>query len=125
MQSSYFGRDVLDIESGCHLESVRAESKLTLVHKHGYILRFYLHQERGRDRGPEFPLALTCTQRSPNTHRISGHSAVSPTSMASEFPFGGKGNKGANGEKLHRACSGGETEGEKDTAPLELHTYST
>ena len=39
-------RDLPDIEARCHLESASADSKLVLVHKRGYILRFRLHQER-------------------------------------------------------------------------------
>ena len=39
-------RDLPDIAARCHLESASADSKLVLVHKRGYILRFRLHQER-------------------------------------------------------------------------------
>ena len=54
--SSRWSGDVQDLAPGCHVKSLRAESKVVLVHNQGYILRLLLRQERGKDQNPDFPL---------------------------------------------------------------------
>jgi len=44
------------LASDWHVKSVRAELKVVLEHKLGYILRFLLCQRMENDRIPEFPL---------------------------------------------------------------------
>jgi len=55
------------------------------------------------------------------TGRISFHSTLLPTGVARAFHSGGE---RAKEKRLHRAYTGGEMDGEKDTDPLELHVFS-
>jgi len=56
------------------VKSVNAESELVLVYNHGYILRFHLHQEKGINWCPGFPLSIDAcsTVFSTKTHRKLG-----------------------------------------------------
>ena len=47
--SRHWSGDVLDLASECQGKSLRAESKMVMVHNPEYILHFLLRQEWSRD----------------------------------------------------------------------------
>jgi len=48
--------DAVDISSFFQVKSMKADSKLVLVHNHGYNLRFHLHQNKEYIDALIFPL---------------------------------------------------------------------
>ena len=89
--ASYSARNVLGQATCCHLESGKAESKVAMVHKCGYIVRSHLHQEMGKGQSPGCPRALVSTVVSTGTHRMVFRSAASPAGVAREFRSRGEG----------------------------------